>query len=243
MLKNVIKNLWFSEKESDIYLAWLQTGLAPASSIARISWHNRVTVYGILNEFVDDWLASKNKKSWTIYFQVINPDELLKMQEFKANHLKKHLPDFYDLMKNDVTKSSVFQYSWLEEMKELYFKILSTTESFSTFLWTKDIDKNFEEFLKTDFLEYRKTINTKARAIVSHRSWYYSNFNKKSHNSVIVDDPIFDIANEVIIYDYDKVAICLFSSEEMSATVIQSKTFHDCMLWIFNVLFNNLKWL
>ena len=80
MIKTILINLWFSDKEASVYLAWLETGLAPASTIGRISWINRITTYWILLEFVEKWLASIDKKHSTIYFLVISPDDLMKLQ-------------------------------------------------------------------------------------------------------------------------------------------------------------------
>jgi len=84
--------------------------------------------------------------------------------------------------------------------------------------------------LEHDFLPRRIKSPITCRAIVSKSDSFYANFNRETHDALVIDSPIFDIANEIIIYDHDKVAICLFSSQELSATVVQSKTFHDCML-------------
>ncbi len=239
MIKSILTNLWFSDKEASIYLSWLETWLAPASTIARISWLNRVTVYWILIDLVEKWLASKQKKSSTIYFLMTSPDELVKLQKYKAKQLEEALPELMGLMNTLWNKPKMNWYNSLDWLKEIYNSMLATTENFSVFLWTKDIHPDFHHFLEHDFLPRRKQIYTKTRAIISVNSSFYADFNRDTHDSVVIKDPIFDLANEIVIYDYDKVAICLFSKEEMSATVIKSKAFHDSMLWIFDLIFKN----
>jgi sugar-specific transcriptional regulator TrmB len=48
MLTNTLQHLGYSEKEAKVYLALLELGTSPASTIARFIGENRVTVYSTL---------------------------------------------------------------------------------------------------------------------------------------------------------------------------------------------------
>jgi sugar-specific transcriptional regulator TrmB len=52
MLKQILLDYGFTDKEADIYLTCLELGNAPVSSIARLLKDNRVTVYSILKNLV-----------------------------------------------------------------------------------------------------------------------------------------------------------------------------------------------
>lgn len=52
MLKHLLIEYGFTDKEADIYLTCLELGITPVSSIARLLKDNRVTVYSILKNLV-----------------------------------------------------------------------------------------------------------------------------------------------------------------------------------------------
>ena len=103
-------------------------------------------------------------------------------------------------------------------------------------MWTKDIDVQFLQFLEKEFFPYRSTISTKTRAIATESDDNYSIFSKNFNDVVKIADPVFDMANEIIIYDNDRVAILLYSSAELSAVVVESKTLHDSLWSIFEIM-------
>lgn len=51
----ILQKYGFSEKEAKVYLASLQLGSAPWSTIARHAGEKRVTVYSLLKELGKKW--------------------------------------------------------------------------------------------------------------------------------------------------------------------------------------------
>jgi len=49
---DILEQYGFSEKEAKVYMAGLELGSAPASSIARCSGENRATVYSVIRELI-----------------------------------------------------------------------------------------------------------------------------------------------------------------------------------------------
>lgn len=120
-------------------------------------------------------------------------------------------------------------YEGIEGLKKVFYDILATKEPYRVLLGTQDIHPDFHDFLKNELLPFRLKIKIKTRAIVSKHDSHYAEYNRKNHESIVIKDPIFDMANEIIIYDYDKVALCLYSRKEMSAIVVHSPALHDSM--------------
>ena len=114
---------------------------------------------------------------------------------------------------------------------------MEKSEPFLTFVWTTNIDSKLQKYLIEEFVPWRMKHKTKTRAIISKQSinQEYSKYNKK-HEHIIIDDPIFDIANEIIIHGKDKLSILMYSPNEMSALVITSSTLHNGLKSMFNLI-------
>ena len=98
-----------------------------------------------------------------------------------------------------------------------------------------DMDKVFEEWLP-EFIKERLQCSIPTRSIMTKQAGLYTNYVKKYHEYLIVDDDIFDMANEIVIYGNDKVALLPYNKEELSAMSIRSKSFHDSLESIFDLL-------
>lgn len=106
---------------------------------------------------------------------------------------------------------------------------------FKTFLGTSDIDKEFEEWLPS-FIEERLQYSIQTRSIMTKQASLYINYMKENHEYVVVDDDIFDMANEIVLYGNDKVALLLYNKNELSAMSIKSQSFHNALENIFDLL-------
>jgi hypothetical protein len=70
----------------------------------------------------------------------------------------------------------------------------------------------------------------------------YKNRDKELYKeTLLIKDPVFNLECEVDLYDEDKVAVMLFSIEEMSGLVIHSKMLYNTLLGIFNLIWNTHK--
>jgi len=99
-----------------------------------------------------------------------------------------------------------------------------------TFVGTTDIDPGLQKYLVEEFVPWRLKHKTKTKAIISRQSLKqssYAKYNKSKHDSLIIDDPIFDIANEIIIHGKDRVSLLMYGTNEMSALVVNSQTLHN----------------
>lgn len=104
--------VWITEKEEKIYLAWLELGSAPASSIARQANEIRSTVYSILKEFKKQGIVQEIKRKEISYFSVISPEMLLRKLEDKYTTFKENFLNLWCLQRNSATNR---KYSFLKE--------------------------------------------------------------------------------------------------------------------------------
>ena len=241
MFSQILKEFWLSEKESNIYLSCLELGHAPVSSIARNINENRVTTYSILKNLVKIWIAQTIIKNKSTYYSVISPDKLLKTRENKCETLKSKLPEFMAIAHKFDNKPQVKFFEWLEWLKQLYEDILSSNkETISAFLWIWSASQRLLEYLNLHFLPQRIKIWLHAKVLLCNEEKKkdypaYISSKKFLTEHKILSFEFVKLYNEINIYGNDKISLVMFSEDEMSGLIIQSKKLHDTLKWIFDL--------
>ena len=247
MLDQLLQDYGLSKTEAQSYLAVLELGAAPVSSIARRSGENRVTVYSALKSLVKKWIATEIDKNGTTYYSVIWPELLIKKTEEKHQKLKDALPEFLAIANKYDNKPKVQFFDGIEWLKSIYKevilsgKIMPPGEAFLTFVGTNKIDPHFQEYLSKEFVPWRLKYKTKTRVIAAKGTSKYAEYNIKTHDSIVVDDPAFDFANEIIVYGNNKIAILMYATNELCGLTIESTTLHNALKSMFNVIWKLSK--
>ena len=244
MLSKILQDYGLSKTEAQSYLAVLELGTAPVSSIARRTWENRVTVYSSLKNLVKKWIALETPKKWSTYYSVISPEKLIHHMKDKYAALEKALPQFLAIANKYDNKPKVEFYEWLEWLKNIYENIIlhggddmEKDEPYLTFTWTGDIDPKFQQYLMHEFAPRRLKFSRKTKTILSKQTGnIYGKYHTTKHESLVIDDPVFDFANEMMIYGKDKVALVMYTSQEMCGLVITSSTLHKWLKSMFNLI-------
>ena len=97
-LLTTLQDYGLSEKEAKVYLTILELGTSIASTIARRSEVNRVSVYGILDEMEKWWYVTCTTIEGIKYYTVVHPEVLLKNSEIKYQSFKQAIPEFVQIM-------------------------------------------------------------------------------------------------------------------------------------------------
>ena len=103
------------------------------------------------------------------------------------------------------------------------------------------MDPELQRYLEKDFIPWRLKCKRKTLAILSGHGSSYEHYTHEKHDSIIVEDAVFKLANEIVVYGKDLVAILMYSSSEMAALVIQSQTLHDALKSMFYIIWNMHK--
>ena len=94
MLNQVLQEYGLSAKEASLYLACLELGSAPVSSIARRLGENRVTTYSNLKNLVKRGIVNEKIKNKAMSYVVVPPQDLLDKLQKKYDLLKEKMPEF-----------------------------------------------------------------------------------------------------------------------------------------------------
>ncbi len=235
-----LQNYGFSDKEAKIYLTSLELGSSLASTIARRAEINRGTTYSILEDFKRRGIASENMKDELKYFSVLNPELLFKREEEKYEKMKASLPDLLAITQKFGSRPKTQFFEWFEGLKKIFEEVLSAWKKmdipYLSFVGTNKMDPRVEAYIYNEFIPQRTKVKIKTKAIMSQDKSKYMDYHKKSHNTLIVDTPLFDLWNEIVVYGNNKVAILMYDTAEMSWLTIESQTLHDGLTSLFNLI-------
>lgn len=87
MIQDILKQLGFSEKESEIYLLILQQGKIAPGDISKLTKINRSTVYDVSNELIKRGVISEDLGSSVRYFVARPPQDLIQLVEQEEKEL------------------------------------------------------------------------------------------------------------------------------------------------------------
>lgn len=235
MLTTTLQHLGYSEKESKIYLALLELGTSPTSTIARFLRENRVTVYSSLKVLAKKGIILESRKNTVQVYTALNPEILIEQERTRYEQLKNALPDFLSLMNPHAKKPKVTFYEWLDGMKNLLRELIlefkwSPNVEIHGFLGAKSMDPSFEEFLRNALeVEKQKPSETPTHVIlVGDHDYWYANYCRDKYVTKTVEELTFPMEHEIFTYG-DKVAILMYHSEELSGVIIES---HSLAQWI-----------
>jgi len=127
MFEEYFKNLWFSKKESEIFQTLFLLGTKPASTIAKYLWHERTSVYKILQRLVQENLVFETSIWWIKHFFIPSADVLknysdAKTQKFEKlskdyGTVKRELIDLWSQKDASIPKITIFDsVSWIHNM-------------------------------------------------------------------------------------------------------------------------------
>lgn len=233
-----------SDKQAKVYLASLELGAAPASSIARRCTENRWTVYSILKELQKEWIVQELKRNEVSYFSVISPEVLIKNMDEKQEALKKNLPEFMALASKFGNKPKITYYEGVAGIKSQYADLLEYDTPLFSFLSDDDAAPELKKFLNTEFVKKRQARWIHASVIVSNHevNKEYLNAVKKDKSTKVkmMKSNFEGMKGEIILYGENKVAFVLYSPTELSGYTIESDQMYSSLKSIFMGLWSAL---
>ena len=242
MLASLLEQFGFSEKESKVYLSCLELWHAPVSSIARNIGENRVTTYSILKNLATKWIAQTTIKNKSTYYSVIAPDKFLQNRQSKCESFEEKLPEFLAIASKFDNKPKVKFYEGLEWLKKVYEDELSSEkEVIQAFLWVGTVSPKLLDYLNLHFLPQRIKLWIHAKVLLCNQDEkdnysVYKSSKKLGTEYRVLDFDFVKFYNEINIYGNDKIALMMFSEDEMSGLIIQSKKLHDTLKSIFDLV-------
>jgi len=228
-----------TRKEAWAYLAWLELWPSPASRIWRSINESRVNAYAICQNLVKKKYATAIKTNNITHFNMIAPQQFLTAIESKLQAFESIMPDLVSLSSKSINKPKVRYYEWMAGLKNMFDEIRVSTDQIDGFLGAEDMDPEFRHYMDTDFIPRRiaKKIPIRVLACNTPADKYYKETEEESLRQVrIIDQSIFDLSGEILLYGWDKVAIGIFETDVMIWVTIQSKHFYNSQFSLFRLI-------
>lgn len=213
MLKELIENYNFTEKEAKVYLACLELGRSRASEIGKKGGLNRITAYEVLKRLIQKGIAQSVTYSNVQSFKVISPEQLVTKIERQANLARKQMPELALIASKDKNKPRINYFEGKEGIRLLYEESLNCQDKL---ILNIAHPQNLFEIIGQDFFdEYvKKRIRRKikVKVLLPDLSENKKFTTKSTWREIkFFDYKKFPVPNEILIYD-NKVMLLSFSA-------------------------------
>ncbi len=219
-MKDILKSLYFDEKESELYLALLELSPASVTELLKKTMIERRTIYDVLERLIQKGYVSYFEEDNTRMFQPLEPELLLQELKEKQEQLKQILPQMRALQKNK-EEANMTILKGKQGIKSVFYDIIASGEEhyalgdISPFL--EDLKAETNKFLRA--LERKgmseKILHTKEHVLTKIPKGEYRVIDKKD----VLPTPTIIYGNTVVQFIFSNpVKILKITSEEVAKT-------------------------
>ena len=245
-INSILKQLGFSEKEIQVYLALLNLGPASVRSIAQQAQINRGTTYDILKSLIKRGLASYYHRDKHQYFLAEDPEKLKDYLDDKEKELetvkqqiKNVIPEMKSIYNKAGQKPVVRYYEGSTGIKTILqdvLKVMTEAEDKEYYVYSSS---DVRAYLYQDFPNFAKErvrLRIKVKAIAIGSGGALWGMDERRWLSKKEGSPTY-----IIIY-YKKVVLISLSRDKVPhGVIIEDKSIFETQKMIFEFLWNNLK--
>jgi sugar-specific transcriptional regulator TrmB len=239
-LEKILEKLGFSENESRVYLASLESGLASAQDIAKKAGIKRTTAYSVLSYLVEKGVVGKTKLKNKNRFVAEPPEKLLSLVNELHHNIKTALPELEAIYNKNESKPKITFYEGENAIHNVYEDTLKEKPE-EILEW--NTNEFFERFPKDyNYIAKRVALNIKARRIAGKGSRWDTKHKyldqKELSKTLIVPKEYFCPKIEVNIYK-NKVAFMNYA-DNMSV-IIESEAIAEAMRQAYELSWKGAK--
>jgi sugar-specific transcriptional regulator TrmB len=247
-MRQTLKQLNFSGKEIDVYLAALKLGSASITELAKRAKIKRPTTYVILEKLKEMGLISMSVRQKKRIFAVQKPDKLLKIIDLekeklneKEKELKNILPELKSLTKKNTLVPIIKYYEGKEGVWNILDDLFESEQDTFMISTGKAYDVlGFKRIIK-DVIEKRRKIGTTAYIISDHHPEQIKEYRK---GKTLFRQYRFlpeTIELDSIVYIYAGKIALVFFKEPLSGVIIENKELFQVFKFMFENLWKELE--
>jgi len=227
-IEPILKKMGFSENETKVYLASLETGLSSAQAIAKKAGVRRTTAYSVLSYLVNRGVVAKTLVRNKTRFVAEPPEKLLNLVVEIQSNIANVLPELEAIYNKNETKPKIAFYEGEHAIHNVYEDTLKERPK-EILEW--NTNAFFERYPRGyNYISRRITLGIKVRRIAGKGSLWdtrHKNLDKiELAETRIVPKERFDPQIEVNIYN-NKIAFMNYA-DNMSV-IIENKAIAEAM--------------
>ncbi len=241
VVQHILEAVGLDGKQSQLYLAGLQLGTAPASDYAKATGINRITSYNLLEELVHRGYFTMVRKVRAKWYAPVAPEYVALEARKSAEALERALPELRSMQGSTYRSPRVRFFEGLEGVRHVYEDTLRAETELLNFANSAVVRKVWPLY-DMEYVDERVKKGIRLRGISPD-----DNAGQRVHGEDVdklreirlVPAKDFDFTNEINIYDH-KVAICSFDSglkgdKNMFGVIIESKEVAETQRQIFEM--------
>lgn len=235
------ETLGLTETEGKVYMALLELGGSPVSTLARRAKLPRVNCYHTLENLVKKGLASFVTKDKIRYFNAESPQKIINFIEEKAQYARKILPELLSITNTLALKPKIKYFEGIEGIKNILEDTLTVKKELLGYSNLKgaaevlgDYIPRYAERKIKNRLKTRIISPSSAEAFDYIKKYYPHNFPPELIEILFVNPKEFWFEHEITIYD-DKVAVISLHKEEQIGMIFESPVYANSQRAIFNL--------
>jgi len=243
-LKQALKGYGLNDRETEVFLALLELGVANGHEVAQKSGIIRTTTYSILEELRRKSLATEVQKGKVKHYSIENPQKIINEMETRNNLLKEVKGDLLSLYQSAEHRPMVRFYKGLEAIKELHTNILKEKNLKAYDILTAEADWiNLDKDFFSNFIKKRgeKKIHTRLIMDSKSKALEHQERNEEMDREVKYLPPEYQDAYTSEIYIMPRKVIFIAEKKELLAVEIESMDIVEAQQFMFNFMWNNIK--
>jgi sugar-specific transcriptional regulator TrmB len=238
---HILESVGLDSKQSQLYLAGLQLGTAPASDYAKATGLNRITSYNLLEELVHRGYFTVVKKVRAKWYAPVAPEYVALEARKNVESLERALPELRSLQGATYRKPRVRFFEGWEGIRHVYEDTLQAEGELLNFANSAVVRRFWPQY-DEEYVNERVKRGIRLRGISPDDGAgrrVHGEDTEKLREIRLVPASDFDFKNEINIYDH-KVAICSFDSglkgdKDMFGVIIESKEVAETQRQIFEM--------
>jgi len=235
-MKNIIeilKGIWLSKIESEIYICILKNNKIWVSKIATGTNIKRTTIYPYIESLLKKWFISKTIKWKRVLYIAESPVNILNELEIKKKKFVEKIPFLEDLLQNSRWKTKVEFYEWKKWLMKIYMEMARNFWNIHTFFSPEKFFKVFTKQEDDEIIKEIKKHDSKSYNLVENNDLWKEYVKSGNWNDIRLLPKEIKVPIDVVMY---KNNVALISLDDISWVVIRDKDITDFIRWIHNFL-------
>jgi sugar-specific transcriptional regulator TrmB len=240
-VKKTLRDCGFSEKEIELYLVCLRTGIVNVSRIAELTGLPKSTCYDVLKSLVKQGLCSSIVKEKVMYFEASDPSILLATIGEKYRQIKAVLPKLNEIRGSLGTAPRMELFKGKVGLKTIYDKALKTEEEFLV-LGNHTKFSSFYQWFADSFIKQRVKKKIKCRYIAekSKLSTEIKERDKQELRKTELSEAMNALDAECYVFG-NYVAFVVLSKQEPFGILIENKDVANLQKMLFEKMWQHYK--
>ena len=241
MLLKKVEGIGLSAQESRVYLAALESGIAPASKIATEAGLNRVTTYGLLMRLKERGFVTVATRQRTQVFTALDPEHFIAEARQRSDELAGVLPQLLALAGNHPVRPRVRVFEDIDGVKSAYRETLTAASEILNYANSKNIRAHWPDY-DDEYVRLRseKKIFLRGLAPDDLQGRRVQGGDGEFHRATrLLPKKLFWVENEIKIWD-NKFLIATFEPQPV-AIVIESEPIVATQRQIFEIAWEYAK--